>query len=136
MASHVAVDLTKNAGIRAINFNEADLITCLANDYGHEHWMRAALELYADQGDVIVLISSSGKSLNVVNAAQYAKKQNMQLVTLTGMSEDNPLRSMNPQGLNLHVKSIAYNHIENVHQAWLLSIVDACIGTAIYAAQR
>ena len=35
MASHVAVDFTKAAGIRAINFNEADLITCFANDYGY-----------------------------------------------------------------------------------------------------
>ena len=34
MASHVAVDFTKAAGVRAINFNEADLITCFADDYG------------------------------------------------------------------------------------------------------
>ena len=36
MASHVSVDFTKAAGIRAINFNEADLLTCFANDYGYE----------------------------------------------------------------------------------------------------
>ena len=50
MASHVAVDFTKAAGIRAINFNEADLITCFANDYGYEHWVAKALEAYADSG--------------------------------------------------------------------------------------
>ena len=43
MASHVAVDFTKAAGIRAINFNEADLITCFANDYGYENWVAQAL---------------------------------------------------------------------------------------------
>ena len=42
MASHVAVDFTKAAGIRAINFNEADLITCFSNDYGYEHWVAQA----------------------------------------------------------------------------------------------
>ncbi len=56
MASHCSVDLTKNAGIRAINFNEADLITCLANDRGYENWVSEALSLYVDSGDVVVLI--------------------------------------------------------------------------------
>ena len=62
MASHVAVDFTKAASIRAINFNEADLITCFANDYGYEHWLEKDLEAYADPGDLAILISSSGKS--------------------------------------------------------------------------
>ena len=46
IASHVSVDLTKQCGIRAINFNEADLITCFANDYGHDNWMKEALKKY------------------------------------------------------------------------------------------
>ena len=74
MASHVAVDFTKAAGIRAINFNEADLITCFANDYGYEHWVAKALEAYADPGDLVILISSSGKSPNMLNGAKKAKK--------------------------------------------------------------
>src|SRR5436853_3291861 len=73
MSSHAAVDFTKTAGVRAINFNEADLITCLANDYGYENWIEKALENYADPGDVIVLISSSGSSPNMVKAGQFAK---------------------------------------------------------------
>ena len=52
MASHVAVDFTKAAGIRAINFNEADLLTCFANDYGYEHWVAKAVEFYGDEGDL------------------------------------------------------------------------------------
>ena len=67
MASHVAVDFTKAANIRAINFNEADLITCFANDYGYENWVGKALEAYADPGDLVILISSSGKSQNISN---------------------------------------------------------------------
>jgi len=61
IASHVAVDLTKAARVRAINFNEADLITCFANDYGYEHWVEKALGAYADPGDLAILISSSGE---------------------------------------------------------------------------
>ena len=43
MASHVSVDLTKMCKIRAINFNEADLLTCFSNDYGYENWVKKAL---------------------------------------------------------------------------------------------
>ena len=75
MASHVAVDLTKAAGIRAINFNEADLITCFSNDYGYEKWVEKAVDFYADKNDVLVLISSSGKSLNMINACKAAKNK-------------------------------------------------------------
>ncbi|MFM7272604.1 MAG: SIS domain-containing protein, partial [Gammaproteobacteria bacterium] len=60
MASHVCVDFVKVAGVRAVNFNEADLITCFANDYGYENWVSRALEAYADADDLVILISSSG----------------------------------------------------------------------------
>mgnify|MGYP000315382243 FL=1 len=53
IASHVSVDFTKQGGIRTINFNEADLITCFANDYGFENWVAKAVEFYGDQGDVL-----------------------------------------------------------------------------------
>ena len=69
MASHVAVDITKNAGIRSVTFNEYDLITTLANDYGYENWIAKAIELYHNPNDLVVLISASGQSLNVINAA-------------------------------------------------------------------
>ena len=74
ISSHISVDLSKNAKIRSINFNEADLITCLSNDYGHENWMEAALNIYCDKDDLVVLISSSGRSLNIINAAKWCKK--------------------------------------------------------------
>ena len=67
IASHVAVDFTKAAGIRAVNFNEADLLTCFANDYGYVFWVARALEFYADEGDLAILFSSSGQSPNILN---------------------------------------------------------------------
>lgn len=132
MASHCSVDLTKNAGVRAINFNEADLITCFANDYGYEQWTSKALEFYADEGDVVVLISSSGNSLNIVNAAQYAIDKGLSLVTLSGFDEGNKLNQI--ESVNLWVDSKAYNIIEMTHHIWLLAIVDIIIGDAEYSA--
>ena len=92
MSSHVSVDFTKVGGVRTINFNEADLITCFANDYGYENWVSKALEFYGDDGDLVILISSSGTSKNIVNAAKNAKRLNMNVVTFSGFEENNPLK--------------------------------------------
>lgn len=132
MASHCAVDLTKNAGIRSINFNEADLITCFGNDFGYENWMKEALRFYADEEDTVVLISSSGRSKNVIKAAEYCLNNNLKLVTVTGMDTDNPLKSLNKDGINLWVESKRYNLIEMTHHFWLLCVVDMIIGKAEY----
>ena len=73
IASHVSVDITKTNKIRSINFNEADLITCFANDYGYEKWIVECFRAYADTGDLAILTSSSGKSPNIINGAKEAK---------------------------------------------------------------
>ena len=125
MASHVAVDFTKAAGIRAINFNEADLITCLANDYGYEHWVVKALESYADQGDLAILISSSGKSQNMLNGAEKARDMGVSVITFSGFLSDNPLRKLGD--LNLWVDSSEYNIVEMTHHVWLVAIIDYLI---------
>ena len=125
MASHVTVDLTKTAGIRAVNFNEADLLTCFANDYGYENWVAKALEFYADEGDLAILISSSGQSPNMLNGAKQAKEMKLPLVTLSGFREDNPLRTMGD--VNLWIDSTAYNIVEMTHHIWLLAIIDYLI---------
>ena len=122
MASHVAVDFTKNAGIRSINFNEADLITCFANDYGYENWVKQALIFYADDGDLVILISASGNSKNMINAAKYIKKSKKTLITLTGFNGKNLLSKYGK--INFIVHSTNYNIIENIHQYWLLLLVD------------
>ena len=72
IASHAAVDLTKAAKISAIASVKAH-ITCLANDFGYQEWVQKALEIYAEHSDLVVLISSSGKSENILNAAKLRK---------------------------------------------------------------
>lgn len=132
IASHCSVDLTKNARIRCVNFNEPSLVTCLANDYGYERWLEKALELYADDGDLVILISSSGKSANMVRAAEFTRGNGYKLATFTGFSANNPLSQRGH--LNFWVDSRAYNIIEMTHQIWLLAVCDLIIGSAEYPA--
>ena len=122
ISSHAAVDFTKTAGIRSVNFNEADLITCFANDHGYENWVKVALEHYADDGDLLILVSSSGKSPNMLRAAEYATSRGITVVTCTGFAENNPLKSLGD--LNLWANSSVYNIVENAHQFWLCAACD------------
>ena len=125
IASHVAIDLTKAANIRSINFNEASLLTCFSNDYGYENWVQQALDFYADKNDIIILVSSSGQSQNIINGAKKAVEMKLPLITLTGFSDDNPLNKLGD--INFWVDSSTYNVVESVHQMWLLSVIDYLI---------
>ena len=82
IASHVSVDMTKNIKVKAMNFNEADLITCFSNDYGYEKWIEKAIEFYGNKGDILILISSSGKSKNMLNACKAARRKKIQKLLL------------------------------------------------------
>ena len=119
ISSHAATDFTQHAGVRTVCFNDHNLITAFSNDYGYENWVARALEAYADPGDVAVLISSSGRSANIVNAAEYAGKNGLEVVTFSGFSSDNPLRKLGL--LNFWVDSRAYNIIESIHLIWVLA---------------
>ena len=125
MASHVAVDFTKTAEIRAVNFNEANLLTCFANDYGYEQWVAKAFQFYAEEGDLAILISSSGRSLNIINGTRKAKEIGLAVITLSGFLKDNPLRNLGD--LNLWVSSNTYNVVEMTHHVWLVAIIDYLI---------
>ncbi len=122
MSSHVSVDLTKQCGIRAVNFNEADLITCYANDYGHDNWMKEAIKSYYDKNDLVILISSSGNSKNHLVAGKFCKQKKIKLVTFTGFNGKNKLSKMGK--LNFWLSSSNYNQIEMVHHIWLLLACD------------
>ena len=133
IASHFSIDLTKNASVRCHNFNEADLITCFANDYGYERWVEKTIDFYGDPEDLLILISSSGCSKNMLNGAKAARNGNFKgVITFSGFRENNPLRELGD--INLWVNSIAYNFVENIHQVWLLAIVDLIIGKTEYTA--
>ena len=131
IASHFSVDLTKNAKIRCTNYNEPDLITCFSNDFGYERWVEMAIKYYGNKGDVLIVISSSGKSKNMINACIAGRKKKFsKVITLTGHLVNNPVKKLGD--INLWVNSKAYNYVENIHQFWLLSLVDLVIGKKNY----
>ena len=126
IASHFTVDLSKNTKIKCVNFNEPNLITCFANDFGYENWLSNAIKIYANKNDILILISASGKSKNMLNAASMAKKIGLsKIFTFTGFEKNNSLR--NKGHINIWVDSKNYNYIENLHQFYLLAIVDLIV---------
>ena len=123
IASHVSVDFLKVAKIKSSTFNNSNLITCYANDFGHENWVKEAIKSNCSMDkDLMILISSSGKSNNIINAAKYCKENNIPLITLSGFKENNPLS--NYGNVNIYIKSEDYNFIEMSHHIILVSIVD------------
>jgi D-sedoheptulose 7-phosphate isomerase len=124
IANHFTIDLIKNTKIRCMNFNESSILTCLSNDYGYENWVKKVIEFYADKNDLIILISSSGESKNMINGCVAAlKKRCFPIVTFTGFKKRNSLSKKGD--INIWVNSKKYNHIENSHQFFLLSIIDS-----------
>ena len=122
VASHVSVDFAKVANIPSETFNNANLITCFANDYGHDNWVTESIKAYMQKNDIMILISSSGTSLNIVNAGNYCKENGIPLITLSGFNDDNPLSKLGY--INIHVDSKNYNYIEMSHHIILVSLVD------------
>ena len=131
-ASHFSTDLTKNARIRAINFNESNLRTCFANDYGFENFVSQSIKEFSDKGDLVILISVSGESQNLINAAKYCVKNKIKLITLTGKKKNNSLYRLNRNSNNIFVNSKSYNTVEICHHIILLTIVDCIIGNKDY----
>lgn len=122
ISSHISVDFTKSCNIRSVCFNEPNLITCFANDYGYEKWLSESIKKFAIKNDILILISSSGKSKNIIEAAKIAKKQGLKIISLSGFSKNNPLKKMGD--VNIHINSNNYNIIEVMHLAFLCSITE------------
>lgn len=130
IASHAAVDFTKQAKIRAMAFNDHNLVTAFSNDYGYENWVSEAIQAYGKKGDAVVLISSSGKSANIVNAARKARDLGFQVVTFSGFTSSNPLKAIGD--INFWLDSKAYNIVESLHSIWICTVVDLIVGNAEY----
>lgn len=122
IAVHMTADFLKNGRMRAVDMYGAATITCLGNDYGYEYIFSKQLELLADEGDVLIAISSSGNSPNILLAADMMKMCGGTVVTLTGFREDNKLRQKGDY--NLYVPSMEYGIVESIHNRILQQVVD------------
>ena len=117
MASHFAADIAKNAGIRTNVFTDTALMTALANDLCYEEVYAEPLRWNMKEGDMLVAISSSGNSPNIVRAVKAAKSLNGTIITLSAMSEDNAIRKLGD--LNFYVTAQTYGLAETAHAAIL-----------------
>ncbi len=122
IAMHMTADFMKNGGIRTCSLYDSSVVTCLSNDHGYEEVFSRQLEFLATKEDLLVAISSSGKSQNIINAIESARKNQAKVYTLTGFKEDNPVREMGD--INIYVPIEKYGIVESVHNLILQEVVD------------
>jgi D-sedoheptulose 7-phosphate isomerase len=122
ISSHQSTDYWKNGGVRAQTFSDPAMLTCLANDIGYENAYSTCVRMFADAGDVLYAISSSGSSKNILNAVEAAREKKCTVVTFSGFSPENPLRGMGD--LNFYVPAFSYGFVEILHEFISHSILD------------
>ena len=123
IASHMATDYSKNGNVRSLAFNDSSMLTCLGNDLGYDRVFSTQIELHARSGDLLFAISSSGRSANILNAVSAARTAKCMVVTLSGFTTDNPLRSLGD--INFYIDSDRYGFVEIGHLAICHAILDA-----------
>ena len=123
IASHQAVDYWKTGGMRAVAFNDPSLLTCIGNDFGYPSVFEKPIEMFADPGDILVAISSSGRSENILRGARKAREKACRVVTMSGFGADNPLRALGD--VNFYVPAKSYGHVEVAHLALCHGMLDA-----------
>ena len=126
IASHLAIDFSKNGRLRALAFNDPSALTCLGNDLGYENVFAMQLEFHARPGDVLVAISSAGRSPNILAAVERARARDCRVVTFSGFTEDNDLRRTGD--VNFFVRSAEYGFVEIAHLALCHAILDLDMG--------
>ena len=125
IASHMHNDLCKMVGVRAMCLTETPLMTALANDHGYEAVFHTPITMWADRGDLLIAVSSSGESNNIVNAALEATGRGCRLLTMTGFKPGNRLRQLGD--VNIYVPDPSYGYVEMTHSVLAHCITDtAC----------
>ena len=122
ISMHMAADFLKNGRVRTHSMHDPATLTCLANDFGYENVFSKQLEMAAEKGDMLVAISSSGRSENILRAVQVARNMGCHIVTFSGFAADNPLRRLGD--FNVYVPCDSYGIVESIHQLILQQIVD------------
>lgn len=125
IVSHMHNDLSKAAGVRAMVFHELPLLTALTNDHGYGYVFEQPVDLWAENGDLLLAISSSGQSENILRAVRSAKARGCQILTLSGLLADNPLRGLGR--LNFYVPSQVYGYVELVHSVLAHFLTDCAM---------
>lgn len=125
IANHAALDYMSQLGIQTICAADQAVLTAFSNDFGYDHALERFCKINYKKGDILVCISSSGNSSNVVNAAKWVREQKGTVFTFTGFEADNKLSEIANE--NFWVNSKVYNVVESVHNLWLAMICDLMI---------
>lgn len=123
IASHFSNDLMKALQVPSQTFYDSNLLTCLANDIGYQNIFSYPLEQLLKPYDLLVAISSSGKSPNILHAAETTRSKSARLMTLTGFNAANPLRTMGD--LNFWIDRKDYGLVETAHFFLLHTLIDS-----------
>jgi D-sedoheptulose 7-phosphate isomerase len=123
ICSHMMEDYAKIAGFPTFSFSDASLITCFANDYGYERAMEEWIKIHFTAGDMLVAISSSGESKNILNAAKFVKQKGGAVITLSGFKAGNQLSKTGD--INFYLGISNYGIVECFHQVILHIILDS-----------
>jgi len=126
IASHMAIDYSKNGRLPAVSFNDGAALTCIGNDLGYENVFSEQIKLHAKQDDLLIAISSSGASKNILNALTEARAVGCNIITMSGFSEENPLRQLGD--INWYVPSSEYGFVEITHLTLCHAILDNLMG--------
>lgn len=134
IAMHTLADYANAGGFKTVDFYGPALVTCLSNDYGYENVFAKSIEMFAEAGDMLFAISSSGQSPNILMAAEMAKNCGCKIVTFSGFEGNNPLRNMG--NLNFYVPSTHYGFVELSHQILIHCILDLFVRQKVYEETR
>lgn len=113
VANHKALDFWFTGRIRGTSFSDSALLTCVANDFGYAQIFAKPINMFADKGDILIAISSSGNSQNIIEAAEEARRRGCEVFTFSGFKEGNRLRQIGD--LNFYVPVSHYNKVESTH---------------------
>lgn len=122
IASHMTADFMKNGGMNTYSLYDNAVTTCMGNDYGYEYIFSKPMDFLVKEKDLVVAISSSGNSCNILNAIETAVKKRAEVITFTGFGADNRAKQMGD--INVYVPAAKYGIVESIHNLILQQIVD------------
>lgn len=126
IASHMQNDLCKAVGVRAMVLTETPLLTALANDISYLAAYEKLIELWAEKNDLLIAISSSGRSENILRSVKAMRDKGGHIITLSGFRPDNALRQRGE--VNFYVPSEVYSYVELAHQIIAHFLTDSVRG--------
>ena len=126
ICSHMSTDFFKNGKIPALALNDSSALTCLGNDYGFEYVFSKQIEMLASQNDIVVAVSSSGQSQNILNAVESGRQCGSMVVTYSGFAADNPLRQLGDA--NMYISESDYGVVEIAHLSLIHALLDFYMG--------